>query len=149
MKIFGVILSFFLLACTFSVQAQYQIPLAISDVNIQLGDEKVLPGAGQELMLQDRNRSQWVKLYNQNGLIIFARYRVKGWHSAISEHKDAGITMRIEYACEYNGRTERIKIVRSFFEKDSRIFKEKQTFQFTNGLYNQKVVLNYSGSLPK
>lgn len=149
MKMFVAILSVFLCVSVAQVHAQYDIELQVSDIQIKVDDEAARSAEPLTVQLKDRAWSQWQTLYSAEGTVMYARYRIKGWNSNISEHKDAGVTMRIEYACERNGRTERIKVVRSFFASDSRVFKEKQTFQFSKGLYNSKVELSYSGSLPK
>lgn len=148
MKIFVIILSVFLCVNGVQVHAQYDIELQVSDIQIKVDNEAAKSVESCAVQLKDRAWSQWQTLYKAEGIVMYARYRIKGWNSKISAHKDAGVTMRIEYACERNGRMERIKVIRSFFAGDSRFFKEKQTFHFSKGLYNNKVDLSYSGSLP-
>ncbi len=124
------------------------IPLKLSDISLQIG-ENTINGEEMEIMLAEGKTSPQMVIVKSEGVSVAATFKLVKQNSRISEHKNTGIKLKINYVCMYEGQTKKEPVERMFYVNNDRKFDLDQSFYFQRGISNVKLHLKYTGELPE
>jgi len=139
----------FLLALSFIIflikplQAQDNLKLQLSGITMILpGQDFTFPD--MEVLIMENKSTPSTVIAKKDEITISVSYKIQRMHSRISQHKDSGVRLKMEYTCIKSGKKKKLPVERMFYLNNERKFTESQKFFFKNGISNTVIEVKYN-----
>jgi hypothetical protein len=123
--------------------AQDDLKLQLSGITMKIsGQDFTFPD--MEVLIMENKSTPSIVIAKQDDITISVSYKIQRMHSRISQHKDSGVRLKMEYTCIKNGKRKKLPVERMFYLNNERKFTENQKFFFKKGISNTVIEIKYN-----